>query len=417
MKAKPTGWVFWSILFASIATGIGGCPASDPPAEPWARHYNLGFTDASDDWAACIQMRTDTDYVVAGVTRPSTKAVAPSDPLLMEINRMGSMDYGRAGWEDDCTLSYVEQISGGYIVCGTKSPAGANPQLYVSKNTYPSLDPAWERTFGGSRLDVGTCVIQVSDGFVVAGMSNSFSAAADMDAYLIKLNNAGVEQWSKTYGGQQWDGVYSVQQTSDGGYILAGSSDSPGTNGGYDMFLVKTNALGVETWSQHLGTGGTEDGYDVHVAVGGGYLIAGRTNVFGSGGYDAYLVKTNEMGVREWSHTYGGAGHDEARAITAASTLAGEIGYALAGFTESSGAGGRDMYLIKVDLGGVEEWTRTFGGAADDEAASITTAFDGGYVLAGKTASFDVLGDSDVYIVKTDRMGTAPSIPTNGWHS
>ena len=156
--------------------------------------------------------------------------------------------------------------------------------------------------------------------------------------------------FTKTFGGVDWDYANSVQQTTDGGYIIAGGTDSPGTDG--DVYLVKTDREGNEEWSRTFGGKENDTASSVQQTTDGGYIIAGDTNSFGAGEFDFYLVKTDGEGNEEWSRAFGGVGWDYADSVQQTT----DGGYIIAGGTDSYGAGGYDVYLVKTDGGGNEEW-------------------------------------------------------------
>ncbi|NQS97598.1 MAG: right-handed parallel beta-helix repeat-containing protein, partial [candidate division Zixibacteria bacterium] len=213
----------------------------------------------------------------------------------------------------------------------------------------------WWQTFGGSSGDVGKSVQQTSDGgYIIAGYTYSYGAGY-ADVYLIKTDANGNETWSQTFGGSESDRGNSVQQTADGGYVIAGYTSSYGA-GGNDVYLIKTDENGNETWSQTIGGSDFEKAYSVQQTADGGYIIAGYTSSYGAGGYDAYLIKTDTSGNEQWSQTFGGSDNDFGYSVQQTS----DGGYIITGRTESYGAGSYDVYLIRVDS---ETPTNTLSGA------------------------------------------------------
>jgi predicted secreted protein len=209
-----------------------------------------------------------------------------------------------------------------------------------------------------------------------------------------------VSGWSQAYGGSGDDEFYSLVRTSDGGYALAGYTNSSGA-GGYDFWLVKTDSSGTMQWNQTYG-GPKDDEAECVIQTSDGYAIAGYTNSTGAGGLDFWLVKTDSYGNMLWSRTYGGAGDEAANAVVQTS----DQGYALAGWTTSFGAGGYDFWLVKTDYSGTMQWNQTYGGGGDDAGFSLVLTSDGGYALAGFTGSYGA-GDYDGFLVKTDSVGNS----------
>jgi hypothetical protein len=161
------------------------------------------------------------------------------------------------------------------------------------------------------------------------------------------LGLTGQQVWNRTYGGTKDDEAYSLVQTGDGGYALAGQTNSSGA-GGYDAWLVKTDANGNMLWNKTYGGTGWDGATSLVQTGDGGYALAGQTNSFGAGSNDFWLVKTDANGNMLWNKTYGGTGDDGAYSLV----QTGDGGYALAGYTKSSGAGGYDAWLVKTDASG-----------------------------------------------------------------
>ena len=265
-------------------------------------------------------------------------------------------------------------------------------------DTSPSLEE-WNRTLGGSQDDFGMSFQGTSDGgYIIVGHTRSFGDGG-RDVYLVKVDSQGMETWNRTFGGSGHDFGMSVQETSDGGYIIAGHTPSFGAGEG-DVYLVKTNSQGRETWNRTFGGSQDDWGYSIQETSDGGYIITGSTMSSGAGEGDVYLVKVDSQGMETWSTTFGGSQDDSGYSVQETS----DGGYIIVGHTMSFGLGSSDVYLVKVDSQGRETWSRTFGGAQDDLGYSIHETSDGGYVLSGYTMSFGA-GGRDVYLVKVDQGG------------
>jgi hypothetical protein len=266
--------------------------------------------------------------------------------------------------------------------------------LIVFQALAQAPDSLWSRTFGGSSDDRALPVQQTADGgYIVAGVAQSFGAGS-WDFYLVKTNSLGDTLWTRTYGGSGSDVAYSVQQTTDGGYIVAGYTYSFGAGGG-DFYLVKTNSLGDTLWTRTYGGSNSDQAQSVQQTADGGYIVAGYTSSFGAGLTDFYLVKTNSQGDTLWTRTYGGSSYE--RGYSVQQTADG--GYIVAGITSSFGAGSVDFYLVKTNSLGDTLWTRTYGGGGADGASSVQQTADGGYIMAGYTYSFGA-GLEDMWLVR-----------------
>jgi hypothetical protein len=262
-------------------------------------------------------------------------------------------------------------------------------------------DTLWTRTYGGSEIDNANCIQQTADGGYIMGGKHYFTPPRHSNLYLVKTDADGDTLWTRSYGNSfERDEAWSVQQTSDGGYIVTGNTRSFGA-GGYDVWLLKTDANGDTLWTRTYGGSGTDYGHSVEQTPDGGYMIGGKTTSFGAGSYDVWLLKTDANGDTLWTRTYGGSRIDQA--LDAHQTSDG--GYVLVGYTESFGAGSADFYVVKTDANGDTIWTRVYGGELRDECQSIRETADGGYFLAGYSRSFGASDELNIYLVKTDANG------------
>ncbi len=342
--------------------------------------------------ARSVQRTSDGGYIVTG--RTTYIGTFNTDILLIKIDEFGDVQWAKTygGASADEAYSVQQTSDGGYIVAGTTISfgAGGNDILLIKTDAFGNVQ--WAKTYGGTAYDAAFSVQQTSDGgYIVAGVTWSFGAGGDI--LLIKTDASGDVQWAKTYGGTGYDEAFSVQQTSDGGYIVAGTTNSFGA-GNQDILLIKTNAFGNVQWAKTYGEAGNDVAYSVQQTSGGGYIVAGTTNSFGAGGGDILLIKTNASGNLQWAKTYGGTNWDYASSVQQTS----DGGYIVAGTTNSFGAGGDDAFLVKIDTFGNLQWVRTYGGTGSDAAFSVQQTSDGGYIVAGKTSA-------RVFVIKTDVNG------------
>jgi hypothetical protein len=272
----------------------------------------------------------------------------------------------------------------------------ASPSVFFTFEAIQACQ-SWSRTFGGSEDDWGYSVQQTSDGgYILLGGSYG---TGDGDFWLIKTDSQGNKQWAKTFGGSEDDWGWSVQQASDGGYILLGYTESYGT-GKEDFWLIKTDAYGNKEWDRTFGVSEADRGISVQQASDGGYILLGYTESYGTGKEDVWLIKTDSQGNKEWDRTFGGSEADWG--ISVQQTQDG--GYSLLGDTYSYGTGKAGVWLIKTDSQGNEQWERTFGESSWDKGWSIQQTTAGGYILLGYTYSYGV-GVNDFWLIKTDAQG------------
>jgi len=258
---------------------------------------------------------------------------------------------------------------------------------------------AWSRVFGSYKASTGCAGLPTPDGgYIAAGYTRAYGAGED-DVWLIKTDASGNKLWDQTYGGDSGDFGYSVGLTSDGGYVITGYTVSYGA-GGKDVWLIRTDASGNRLWDKTFGGAGDDDGWSVTQTADGGYLVAGRTSSYGAGNADLWLIKTNASGNEIWNRTFGGAAKDEGFSVQATP----DGGCVVAGCTASYGAGDNDVWLVKTDADGNKLWDKTFGGAGSDVAHSVVLTQDGGFAVAGYTSAPGA-GPSDVWLIGTDASG------------
>ena len=301
--------------------------------------------------------------------------------------------FGGTDW--DGGYSGFQASDGGYIITGlTVSYSVGGTDLYLIK-TNADGNEQWSKTFGGGGDEWGETIIKSSDGnYIICGVVESYGAGGK-DAWLLKTDTDGNEIWNNTFGGGDRDVSYCVSHTSDGGYILTGRTESYGA-GGVDVYLVKTDSNGNMQWQQTFGGASDDVGASVLQTSDGGYIISGWTWSFDINA-DVWLIKTDENGNEEWNKTYGGTDVDSSESVIQTS----DGGYIIAGSTYSYGAGSLDAYLIKTDSNGNMQWEKTFGGADIDVSRSILQINDGGYIIAGNTYSFGA-GGNDVWLIRGD---------------
>jgi hypothetical protein len=359
-------------------------------AQPgWERTYG----GTGDDEGYSIQQTFDGGYIVGGSSNSFGHGY---DVYLLKTDAQGDTLWTRAYDANNYEVGYsVQQTSdSGYIIAGY---AGLSNDVWLLK-TDASGDTLWTKTYGGSAEDVGYSVQQTFDGgYIIAGATFSYGAGID-DVYLIKTDSLGDTLWTRTYGGPNYDGAYSVRQTSDSGYILTGWTESFGA-GLNDVYIIKTNASGDTLWTRVYGGTSWDQGWSVQQTSDGGYVITGETYSLGNED-QVYLIKTDSSGDTIWTKTYGGTDLDYGYSVQQTS----DGGYIITGGTISVPGGSSDVYLIKADASGDTLWTRTYGGMGWDHGRSVKQTSDGGYIIAGRTNSFGA-GGYDVYLIKTDSNG------------
>jgi hypothetical protein len=261
----------------------------------------------------------------------------------------------------------------------------------------------WQKTLGGSSPDHATSIQQTTDGgYIVAGYSSSDDGDVtgdngSYDSWVVKLDAVGNITWQKSLGGSGDDRAYSIQQTANGGYIVVGWSDSNdgdviGNNGDFDYWVVKLDAVGNITWQKSLGGSGLDRAWSIQQTTDGGYIIVGQSfsndgDVTGNNGWaDYWIVKLGVSGNIIWQKSLGGSSYDYAHSIQQIA----DGGYIVAGRSKSNNGditgnnGGYDFWIVNLDASGNITWQKSLGGSGADAAYSIQQTTDGGYIIVGR---------------------------------
>lgn len=322
--------------------------------------------------------------------------------LATEPEEVWNFTYG--GQYGDGAWCLQETGDGGNILVGNSASRGEGSDLFLIR-TDGMGNCIWSKILGGSREDVGYFVQETLDGgFIVAGSTESFAMGEEL-LWLVKTDGNGNLSWDKTFGGfvsSSGDGGWSVEETDEGGYITTGYTQSLGS-GRKDLWLIKTDGQGGKIWDKTYGGREDDVGMSVLQSRDGGYIAAGRTASFGKGGDDIWLLKTDSRGEELWNITFGGNQDDAGFQVVELAD-----GYAVVGRTES-GSDKNRIILIKVDLFGRKLWERTYRGSS---AASLQSTEDGGFVIAGR---IDIKKTGrDALIIKTDSTGREEWLKTMG---
>jgi len=375
--------------------------------------FERTYGGRSFDWGRAAVQSADEGYIIVGTT--NSYGAGYGDIWLIKTDSLGDTLWTRTygGQVDDWGEDVIPTTEGGCVAAGVKFfPDYRGYDIYLIKVDSQG-ETIWERTYDRHPLDWVTSMAQTMDGgYILTGGTGPFSDDSN-DVYLVKADSLGDTLWTRTFGAiDSDDRGLSIVQAADGGYVIAGES---GPNrlcepGPYNVFLIKTDSLGDTLWTKHYGGIGEDVGYSITTAPDGGYVIAGMSTSY-SGWYDVYLIKTDETGDTLWTRAYGGTVWSEEWGYSV--ICASDGGFVIAGKTDSYGHGGEDVWLIKVDDHGEVYWAKTFGGPDMDYGTSVAPADDGGYILAGVTSSYGE-GICDIYLIKTDSLGKTGVKESNG---
>jgi uncharacterized delta-60 repeat protein len=370
----------------------------------WAKSYG----GAGGDWAYSIQRTSDGGYIVVGET--GSFGAGYADLWALKLNSDGAVSwqkaYGGIDWDEATSIQQTRDS--GYIVAGWTGSFGTGDYDFWVLKLNSDGTTSWQKRYGGTWDDSPFSIHQTGDGgYIMAGGTYSFGTG-NADFWVLKLSSDGTVAWQKRYGGAGDDCARSIQQTRDGGYIVAATTYSFGA-GGCDFWVLKLNSSGTVAWQKTYGGTGSDWVYSIQQTSDGGYIVAGETSSFGAGYSDFWVIKLNSTGAISWQKRYGGTGDDYAYSIQQTS----DGGYVVAGETRSFGAGDWDFWVLKLNGNGTVAWQKTYGGTGVDWATSMQQTSDGGYIVAGYTESFGA-GYAHFWVLKLGSDGIIAFNPASG---
>jgi len=392
------------ILFIGVgfqpAFANNNLPIRMAEQQPLGKTFMKTFGGKDIDEGYSVHQTTDGGYILTGNTWSfSTGEDWDIDVWLIKIDNAGNMEWNRTFGGTKWEFGYCVQqtTDGGYIITGyTSSIRAGDGDVWLIK-TDSNGNMMWDRTFGGTGWEFGYCVQQTTDnGYIITGCT---WLNGDDDVWLIKTDSDGNMVWNRTFGGTENETGRCVQQTTDNGYIITGRTESFGA-GYWDVWMIKTDSTGHMVWNRTFGGTDEDRGFCVQQTTDDGYIITGLTDSFGAGCYDVWLIKTNNAGNMVWNRTLGGTFFDLGYSVQQTT----DDGYIITGETTSFGAGEYDVWLIKTDNAGNMVWNRTFGGTSSETGYCVQQTTDDGYIITGETTSFGA-GSHDVWLIKTDKDG------------
>jgi hypothetical protein len=327
------------------------------------------------------------------------------------------LDYGNQS--EDYGFDLLQTPDGGYIIIGeTNSFGSGSSDAWLIKTNETGIEQ-WNRTFGGIFPDVGNSIDITSDGgYIIGGTTNSYGTLFIygpgynyQSIWVIKTDVNGTEQWNRTFSSRFNPKCYSIKQTADNGFIILGSNNIHSWWDLEDIWLIKIDKYGEEQWNYTYGTEYDDNGFSLQITDDGGYIIVGKTGSFiaysGNNEYNRnsnlWLLKVNSTGHEEWNRTFGGARNEVGRSVQQTT----DGGYIIAGTTESIGSGSSDGWVIKTNSSGYEEWNKTIGGLNNDQFFSIKQTSGGEYIIVGQTESYgDYMYLPYVWLCKISSTGS-----------
>lgn len=372
--------------------------SADITTKQWAKTYGGN----EGDYMKSMQQTSDGGYIVVGET--FSFGQKKGDMWILKLNSDGDIVWQKtyyAGTQNVNATAIQQTSDNGFIVSGCIEVVNRREDAWLLK-----LDSngniQWQKTHGGNYSDYINSIQQISDGYIAVGDTDSFGAG-NHDAWVLKLDSSGNIQWQKTYGSDGWDTAYSVDKTSDDGYILAGQTHSFG--GGYpntfNMWIIRLDSNGNVQWQNIYGSNWNSVN-TIQRAADNGFIVSG-TKAAGIGQYDMVLIKLDSNGSIQWQKAYGGEYYEDSAYVQQTS----DGGYILAGLSSSFSSPYLSYLMIKLDLTGNIEWEKTYKTPYEligDAMPMIFQTPDSGYILAGHTNSYGA-GWIDLWLLKLDTTG------------
>ena len=437
-----------SLLFLLALTmcSILKSEAQNAPSIDWQK--SLG--GSGDDESSSVQQTSDGGFIIAGESSSTDIDVSgnhgQNDYWIVKIDATGTIEWQKSlgGTSPDFGSSIHQTTDGGFIVAGFSRSndgdvTGHHGTTSTSDYWIVKLDSVgtieWEKSLGGTLNEFGNSVQQTTDGgFVVAGYSLSndgdvtghHGGAGGADYWIVKLSGSGSLTWEKSLGGNSADYGNSIQQTTDGGFIVAGASSSndndvSGNHGLSDFWIVKLDSAGVITWQKCLGGSDDDQAFSIEQTTDGGFITAGYTKSntgdvsFNHGSFDYWVVKLDSAGTLVWQKSLGGSSAELSNSIEQTA----DDGYIVAGYTASFGGdvtgnhGGTfwgDYWVVKLDGSGTIVWQKCLGGTNDDVATAVQETTAGGFIITGWSESGN--GDLTVNYGLADVWVVLLNVPT-----
>ncbi|REC74050.1 T9SS C-terminal target domain-containing protein [Chryseobacterium elymi] len=432
------------LFYILAALGCSLTLYAQAPAIQWQK--TVGGSEF--DYAREIQKTTDGGYITIGFSNSADNDVTGShggeDCWVVKMDASGTVQWQKSlgGSSDDKGSSIKQTTDGGYIIVGSTSSLDGDVTENKGMSDYwvIKLDPSgniqWQKTYGSSQEDQGLSVAQTTDGgYVAAGTAGAPDEDVignhSNDFWILKLNSLGNIQWQKSIGGSGYEYLKTIQQTTDNGYIITGwlgsnDGDAIGGHGNDDYWVIKLDSSGNIQWKKALGGSGNDYSMDIKQTTDGGYIAVGTSNstdgdVTGNhGDSDYWVVKMDSSGNMQWQKSFGTSNEDVAMSVQQTT----DGGYAVAGYSNQySGFNihGTNYWIIKLNSTGTLLWEKTLGGSARDEPVSIQETGDGGLIIGGYSASSDGdltsnNGKVDYWVVKLGSsltLGTSEASKSN----
>jgi len=335
-----------------------------------------------------IQQTSDGGYIIVG-----TLHVFDYNICLIKTDANGNVEWQKIfnGWDinpstmvgiDDYGESVLQTDDDGYIILATTTAYGVDNEDILVIKTDSMGNIVWNKKFGGQESDFGSEIHLTADGYIIIGTTSSYGGGKE-DIWVIKIDKFGSMLWNKTFGDRNKDYGNSIEITPEGGLLILGET-IPYGDWCKDIWLIKINEAGEIIWNKTFGNSCRNFGEMIRQTSDGNYILITTTSFQDiPGGFELWIIKINENGEILWEKTYGGKSDEYGYSIQQTA----DNGYIVIGTTRSYGYGSEDVWLVKLNITGDIEWSKTFGGRYEDYGYSVQQADDGGYIFVGSSWS------------------------------
>lgn len=385
------------VLVVSMEISVSNTESSD--GKKYEIIWDKTFGGPQEDFARSIIETNDGGFVFASNTK--SFGIGNNDILVININSNGvekwNTTFGTVN--DDIPTCVVTTDDGGFLITGTSINLNSNSVKGLFAKISSDGVILWNKTLGKSNNNQISSIIRTKDGgYLLVGVTNSFDTSSNM--WLIKTDETGSELWNKTYGGPSFQKAWDVVNTKDDGFVMVGwtglHSNIEIAN---DVWLLKTDNIGNELWNRSFGEIYSGDLAEELIETSdGGLLLGGITNspTISSGSNDAWLIKTDKNGHEKWNKTYGGSNQDYTNALLETS----DGGFLVSIHTFSGPNYSGDNLILKINKDGKQEWNQSEGYTiGDDFAYDMIPTADNAYVLAGQKYS-NSTSEADAWVFK-----------------
>ena len=359
------------------------------------------FGNEESTGAGHVTQTMDGGYILGGsTTLPESNY---SDFYIVKTDNFGEIQWTKTYSKNysDGVAKILQTPDGGYLVLGnTNTTPNGGTDVYLAKLD-SNGNVVWEKTYGGQSNDTGASIVKTSDGYIIVGSTTSYGT--DSDIYVIKVDNNGNEIWINHYGGSGGDTGSKIIATKDGNYAIVGTTSSFGDQ--FDLYLLKLDGNGNNLWDKHYGGSDWDGGYSIAEMQDSSLVLSGFAVGFGTGdtGRDMFLVKTDANGVEQWHKAFGGVYQDNASQVVASSDGIVIAGTETISIQSTSGPENVDLFVIKTDFDGNQLWQSQFGGRQNESAGEMIINSDGNIVIAGSENSYSI--NSNVYFLNLNPQG------------